>query len=231
MNIGIIGSGHIGSALARRFTAVGHRVAIANSRGPASLADLARETDARPVAIDKILQDVAVVVVTIPMARIESLPPDLFTHAPPGLVVIDTCNYYPRERDGRITAIESGLTESAWVQQRIGHRVVKAFNTIEAPHLQDFGRPFGAAGRIALSIAGDDADAKAVVSLLIDAIGFDPVDGGSIAESWRQQPGTPGYLKDFGSADLRAALRQALPGRLESFTATDRSPGSYEVPA
>ena len=213
MKIGIIGAGNIGGALARRFRAAGHDVAIANSRGPASLQELARETGARPVTIEEVVQGAGLVVVAIPMTQVASLPARPFADAQPGLIVVDTSNYYPRERDGRIAEIEGGLTESGWVQQRIGHRVVKAFNSILAQHLHENGRPAGSPDRIALAIAGDDAGQKSVVARLLDDIGFDAVDAGTIADSWRQQPGTPGYLRDFGIDGVRAAHRRtAAPG-------------------
>jgi len=230
MKIGIIGAGNIGGALARRFRAAGHDVAIANSRGPASLQDLARETGARPVTIDAVVQGAELVVAAIPMTRVASLPARLFADAPPGLIVVDTSNYYPRERDGRVADIEGGLTESGWVEQRIGHRVVKVFNSILAQHLLENGRPAGSPDRIALAIAGDDAGQKSVVARLLDDIGFDAVDAGTIAESWRQQPGTPGYLKDFGIEGVRTALQQARPERTAQWTATDASPGTFDAP-
>jgi 8-hydroxy-5-deazaflavin:NADPH oxidoreductase len=230
MKIGIIGAGNIGGALARRFRAAGHDVAIANSRGPASLREFAHETGARAVSIEKVVQGVELVVVTIPMTKVASLPARLFADVPPGLIVVDTSNYYPRERDGRIAEVEAGMTESGWVQQRIGHRVVKAFNSILAQHLLENGRPAGSPDRIALAIAGDDAGQKSIVARLLDDIGFDAVDAGTIAESWRQQPGTPGYLQDFGIEGVRAALHQARPERTVQWTATDASPGTFDAP-
>ncbi|MEN3338037.1 MAG: 8-hydroxy-5-deazaflavin:NADPH oxidoreductase, partial [Acidobacteriota bacterium] len=212
------------------FRATGHDVAIANSRGPASLQALARETGARPVTIDAVVRDAQLVVVTIPMANVASLPAGLFADAPPGLIVVDTGNYYPRERDGRIAEIEAGLTESGWVQQHIGHPVVKAFNSILAQHLLENGRAAGSPDRIALALAGDDAARKSVVARLLDDIGFDAVDAGPIAESWRQQPGTPGYLQDFGVDGVRTALQQARRERTPQWTATDSSPGTFEAP-
>ena len=230
MKIGIIGTGNIGGALTRRFRATGHDVAIANSRGPASLQALARETGARPATIDEVVQGAELVVVAIPMAKVASLPARLFADAPSGLIVVDTSNYYPRERDGRIADVETVVTESGWVQQRIGHRVVKAFNSILAQHLLENGQPAGSPNRIALAIAGDDAGQKSVVARLLDDIGFDAVDAGTIAESWRQQPGTPGYLQDFGVDGARTALQQARPERTAQWTATDASPGTFDAP-
>ena len=231
MKIGIIGSGNIGSALARRFTAVGHQVFIANSRGPESLAALAAETGAKAVTAAEAARSGEVVVVTIPQKNIPQLPRDLFAGVPASVVVIDTGNYYPRERDGRIEPIEAGATESHWVADHLGRPVVKAFNNIHAKHLQEHGKPAGTPGRIALPVAGDDPAAKRIVLDLIDQIGFDGVDAGSIDESWRQQPGSPCYGKDFGAADLRKALAEASPTRTAQWTGTARSPGNFTAPA
>ncbi|MCW6508776.1 NADPH-dependent F420 reductase [Lichenifustis flavocetrariae] len=231
MRIGIIGSGQIGGTLTRRLRAVGHEVAVANSRGPASLKDLMRETGARAVSLDEVVQHKDIVVVAVPTNRIPDLPRGLFADAKVELVVIDASNYYPRQRDGRIAGIEDGPTESGWVEQQLRRPVIKAFNTILAKHLLEGGKPAGAAGRIALAVAGDDPIAKAAAMRLIDEIGFDAVDAGSIAESWRQQPGSPGYLKDFDSAGVRQALAEAVHERGPEWRATAKSPGSYESPA
>lgn len=231
MKIGIIGSGNIGSVLTRRFTALGHDVAVTNAHGPTSLSGLARETGARAVLLEEAVRGKDVVVVTIPLGRIEDLPPGLFAEAPRSLVVIDTCNYYPQQRDGRIDDIEAGSTESAWVERRLGHPVVKAFNTMISQHLLDNGMPAGTPGRLALSVAGDDPDAKAIVMRLVDEIGFDAVDAGSIADSWRQQPGSPGYTKDYDSDGMRRALSEARNERAPEWRATSHSPGTYALPA
>jgi predicted dinucleotide-binding enzyme len=193
MRIGIIGTGQIAGTLARRLTALGHQVFIANSRGPASLADLARESGAAPVSVSEAAHSGDVVIVTIPEKNIPHLPADLFARVPDSVVVVDTGNYYPQQRDGRIDGIEAGATESRWVAQQLGRPVVKAFNNIYAQHLMDFGKPTGAPARIALPIACDDKAAKAVVLRLLDELGFDGVDAGGLDESWRQQPGTPVY--------------------------------------
>lgn len=231
MKIGIIGSGNIGGALTRRFRAVGHEVSVANSRGPASLADLAQETGAHAASVEEVARGNDVVVVAIPLKQVESLPPELFADAPAGMVVIDTSNYYPQQRDGRVDGIEAGLTESGWVEQRLGHPVIKAFNTILAPHLLGNGKPSGTAGRIALAVAGDDPHAKATVTGLIGEIGFDAVDAGSIETSWRQQPGSPGYCRDYDVQGVRQALAGAHDGRAPKWRATSNSPGTYELPA
>ena len=231
MRIGIIGAGNIGGALTRLFRTAGHEVTVANSREPASLADLAAETHARAGTVQDAVRGQEVLVVTIPLNRIPDLPGDLFAGAPADLVVIDTSNYYPQQRDGRLAGIEDGGTESGWVEQHLGRPVIKAFNSIISTHLQTGAKPAGTPGRIALAVSGDDARAKATVMALIDGIGFDAVDAGDIAGSWRQQPGSPGYLKDYDVAGVRRALAEATIERKPEWRATPNSPGSYAVPA
>src|SRR5581483_8631275 len=109
MKIAIIGAGNIGGTLTRRFSALGHKVFVANSRGPESLKELAAETGATPVSVEEAARSGEVVVVTIPMKNIPELPRDLFKGVPDNVVVIDTNNYYPQQRDGRIDAIENGM--------------------------------------------------------------------------------------------------------------------------
>jgi predicted dinucleotide-binding enzyme len=220
MNIGIIGAGHIGGTLTRRLTALGHTVFVANSRGPETLAALAAETGAKPVSVQEAARNGEVVVVTIPMKNIPKLPRGLFDGVPDSVVVIDTCNYYPQQRDGRIGAIEDGLQESRWVQQQLGRPVIKAFNNIYAQHLLERGKPAGTPGRIALPVAGDDQRAKAVVLQLVDELGFDGVDAGGLNESWRQQPGTPVYAQDYDAAGVQRALKQASQERTPEWRAT-----------
>lgn len=207
MKIGIIGAGHIGSALAFRLVELGHSVCIANSRGPQTLAELARDTGAEPVTAQEAARRGDIVVVTIPLRNIPDLPKDLFTDVAADAPVIDTSNYYPLLRDGRIAELETGdLTESEWVQQHFGRPVIKAFNNIYADHLRNKGLPAGTPGRIALPVAGDDAVAKQKVMALIEELGFDAVDDGSLHESWRQQPGTPCYGADLPAEKLREQL-------------------------
>jgi len=231
MKIGIIGTGQIGGTLARRFTQLGHEVYVANSRGPESLAGLAKETGAKPVTVREAARAGEVVVVTIPEAKIRDLPKDLFAGVPDEVVVIDTGNYYPRERDGRIAEIESGITESRWVAQQLGRPVVKTFNNIYAKHLLARGVAVGTPGRIALPVAGDGIEAKKIVSRLVDQLGFDAVDTGLLDESWRQQPGTPVYAADFDADGVRRALAQARKERTPKWQATEKSPGNFAHPA
>ncbi len=224
MKIVIIGGGNIGGALARRLTALGHEVSIANSRGPETLAGLARETGAKPVTVEQAARAGEVVIVTIPEKSITELPAGLFQGVGDEVVVVDTGNYYPRQRDGLIEEIESGKTESGWVSEQLGRPVVKAFNNIFARSLAEGGKPKGTKGRIALPVAGDDPKAKAVVMRLVDELGFDPIDAGGLDESWRQQPGTPVYTKDYDAERVRQALAEASPERSSDFRATAESP-------
>jgi hypothetical protein len=231
MKIGIIGAGQIGGTLTRRLAALGNDVFVANSRGPQTLAELTRETGAKAVSPKEAARSGEVVVVTIPEGHVPDLPKDLFAGVPDEVVVVDTGNYYPQQRDGRIAEIEAGLPESRWVERQIGRPVVKAFNNIYARHLLELGRPKGAATRIALPIAGDDPHAKEVIMLLVEQLGFDPVDAGGLDESWRQQPGTPVYTSDLNADGVRRALAQASSKRPPQFQATENSPGSYAQPA
>lgn len=217
MKIGIIGAGQIGSSLAYRLTALGHQVVIANSRGPDTLAEVVQETGARAVTVSEAVRHGEVVIVTIPQKSVLQLPEGLFRGVAKDVVVIDTGNYYPKQRDGRIEAIEAGTPESVWVQQRLGHPVVKVFNNIYFEHLRNSGKPRGTPGRIALPVAGDDENAKAVVLGLVDQLGFDGVDAGSLAESWRQEPDSPVYGTDLDAAGVRRALREAVPERKLAF--------------
>jgi predicted dinucleotide-binding enzyme len=231
MKIGIIGAGQIGGTLTRRFRQLGHEVYVANSRGPETLAKLAAETGAHAVPVTEAARKGDVVVVTIPEGHIRELPKDLFSGVPDNVVVVDTGNYYPRERDGRIEEIEGGMTESRWVEHQLGRPVVKAFNNIYAQHLMEGGRPKGKAGRVALPVAGDNAKAKQVVLRLVDELGFDGVDGGGLDESWRQQPGTPVYATDLDAEGVRRALAEASRERRPEWRGTAASPGSFGSPA
>ncbi|HEX8349019.1 MAG TPA: NADPH-dependent F420 reductase [Hymenobacter sp.] len=206
MNIGIIGAGFIGSTLAGRLTSLGHSVFIANSRGPETLKDVAEKTGATPVTVHEAARSGEIVVVTIPLKNVPDLPKDLFEDVSDEVVVIDTNNYYPLMRDGQIPELEGALSESEWVQQHLGRPVIKVFNNIGFASLGDAGKPAGTAGRIGLPVAGDNAAHKQKVMQLVDELGFDPVDGGSLHESWRQQPGTPLYVKDLTAADIQKQL-------------------------
>lgn len=213
MKIGIIGSGFIGGTLVRRLTALGHEVRFSNSRDPETLADLAADTGATAVWAADAAQDADLVILSIPQKNVPDLAPGIAGARKPGAPIIETNNYYPQQRDGLIEEIEGGTPESVWVSQQLGEPVIKAFNGIYWKHLLEKGVPSGTSGRIALPIAGDDEDSKKLVFSVIDELGFDPVDGGTLAQSWRQQPGTPSYGKDFGVDALVEAMGQATEER------------------
>lgn len=218
MKIGIIGAGNIGGNLTRRLTALGHDVSVANSRGPQTLTELAKETGATPVEVTEAARGAEIVVVTIPLKAVPDLPSGILDGASEGVAVIDTGNYYPQQRDGRIDEIEDeGITESRWTERRLGHPVVKAFNGTYAQDILDRPLPAGAPGRIALPVAGDDEAAKAKVRALIDELGFDTVDAGGIDDSWRQQPDTPVYGLRGGVDEVTRALAAASPERPAAF--------------
>lgn len=216
--VGLIGSGHIGSTVARLGVAAGYGVVMSNSRGPQTLAELVNDLGplARAADGEEAAREGDLVVVTIPLRAYQSVEAAPLAGKP----VIDTCNYYP-ERDGQIAELDSGsLTSSELIQRHLaGGHVVKAFNNIFYQHLLSLARPADAADRSFLPIAGDD-DAKAQVSAFLDAIGYGTVDAGTLADSWRQQPGTPVYGSPYGSfsnpagtpasnAVVRAALARA----------------------
>lgn len=219
MRIGIIGAGHIGGTLTRRLTALDHDVYVANSRDPQTLADLAAETGATAVWAVDAATDADVVIVSIPQKNVPDLATGIVAKAKPGAPVIETNNYYPQQRDGRIDAIEDGTPESAWVAEQLGAPVIKIFNGIFWKHLLERGKPAGSDGRIALPVAGADGPAKELALELVDQLGFDPVDAGSIEESWRQQPGTPVYGKDYDVEKARIALAEAPRERPAEFRA------------
>jgi predicted dinucleotide-binding enzyme len=215
--IGVIGAGSMGKTLARHLARLGHHVTIANSRGPESLTALAAEVGATPVSLVDAANAGEIVIISIPTKAVADLPRDLFANVPSSVVVIDTGNYHPELRDGRIDAIDRGMLDSQWVAKQIRRPVIKAFNNIFAESLLEKGVPRGATGRIALPVAGDSLDAKAKVLHLVDDLGFDPVDGGDLDASWRQQTGSPAYCQDLDAAALRRALAEAERSRIAEY--------------
>lgn len=213
MKIGIIGAGNIGGNLTRRLTNLGHDVTVSNSRGPETLTELTNETGAHASLATEVAIGADIVIVTIPEKNVPLLPKGFLDGSSDHVVVIDTGNYYPQQRDGLIAEIENGTTESRWVAEQIGFPVIKAFNGIYSANLIERARPQGDPERIALPVAGDDADAKQVVMDLIDELGFDAVDAGTLDESWRQQPGTPVYGATTDANGVRLALAAAHNAR------------------
>jgi len=206
--IGLIGAGHIGSQLARLAVQHGYEVVISNSRGPDTLNDLVRELGprARGGTTEEAAAAGDIVVVTIPLKNISDVPVEPLA----GKIVIDTGNYYP-QRDGHIAELDNEeVTTSELLQRHLpASKVVKAFNHIYAAALTTDGQAAGAPNRRALAIAGNDADAKRVVTELIDRFGFDVVDIGPISDSWRIQRDTPGYGPRRNTEELRRDLAAA----------------------
>jgi len=225
MEIGIIGSGNIGSALAGYLTALGHSVNIGNSRGPESLTGVAGKTGARPVTAEEAAGAKDLVIIAVPAKAIVKLPVNVLSASK--AIIIDAGNYYP-SRDGQNPDIEGGLTDSEWVSKVLNHSVIKAFNNIVAPSLASKAMPAGSQNRIALSVAGNDEQQKQVVMKLIDEIGFDAIDGGALSESWKQQPGMPAYCQDLDKHTLKEALDQAdISTRAENLAKADEMAKPY----
>lgn len=207
MKIGIIGAGNIGATIAKKLAAAGHAVKLAGSKGPDDIREKAEKIGATPVAAQDAVKDVGAIILSIPFAQIPDVA-GLFADVPADVVVIDTGNYYPF-RDGNIAQIDEGKPESVWSSEQLGRPVVKAFNALLAETLANGGIAKGTANRIAIPVAGDDVHAKAVASELVNETGFDTLDAGDLANSWRQQPGTPAYCTELTLPELRDALSEA----------------------
>ena len=203
MNIGIIGSGELGSLLALKFVKLGHTVSFANSREPASLKQLASEIGANATTVEEVVKNKDVIIISLPQKNILDLPEGLFEQVSEDTIVIETGNYYPNIRDGHIIELDQSGIDSLWVQQQLGFPVVKVFNSILATSLKDQGRLKGEKDRIAIAVSGDNVKTKDVVFKLVDALGFDAFDIGPIAQSWKQQPGSSIYCRDINIAELK----------------------------
>lgn len=207
MKIGIIGAGNIGSSVARNLAGAGHEVRVADAQGRDAIREKVADAGATAVELDDVIKDVDAVVISIPTLAIPELA-GLLQGVSPDATIIDTGNYYPF-RDGSVEELEAGKPESIWVSEQIGRPVIKAFNAALAHTQAARALPKGSAGRIAMPVAGDDARGKAIAIQLVDDAGFDPVDAGSLAESWRQQPGTPAYCTELNREELQNALTLA----------------------
>lgn len=212
MNIGIIGVGHIGKTLALKLSAAGHEVHVANSSGPENIAADVLATGAKAVTVQQAVINKDVIIISIPLNRIPDIAP-LWAGVSDETVVIDTSNYYPL-RDNQIESIEAGQVESLWVQEQLGRPVAKAWNAIGSDSFARKGKPAGSPDRIAIPIAADRELDRRVTMALVEETGFDAFDTGALQDSWRQQPGAPGYCTDLSLEELSAAIAAADRARL-----------------
>ncbi|MBB1283104.1 NAD(P)-binding domain-containing protein [Flavisolibacter sp. BT320] len=211
MKIGILGTGSIGSTLAEKLSHAGHQVKVTNTRDMAELQKIATRLGAAAATIEDVVKDVDVIIFSIPFNAYKDLPKNLLQDVPEEVVIMDTSNYYPL-RDGELPGLQ-GKTESEYISETLGRPVIKAFNNILAYTFKHKGKAANEEGRIAISIAGDNEPHKKVAAEIVGITGFDTVDGGSLSESWRQEPGTPAYCTELNAAELHKALADAEKGK------------------
>jgi 8-hydroxy-5-deazaflavin:NADPH oxidoreductase len=208
MKIGIIGTGALGGMLAKQLAAAGYKVKVTDTSHMSLLKEKAIKLGAEAATIQDVARDVDMVIISIPTKAIPDLPKSLWNELSKEAVVIDTTNYYPY-RDGTMEELANGKLESVWVSEQLGRPVVKALNNLLSYTIEHCGLPKGKASRVAVAISGDDEKGKENVSKLINDIGFDTVDAGSLLESWRHQPGTPAYCTELNATELKLALMDA----------------------
>lgn len=212
MKIGVIGVGHIGKTVAQKLSSAGHDVKVANSRGPETIDAEVLTTGARAVTAAEAVSGVDVLILSIPLHRLPEVAP-LIAGLPAEAVVIDTSNYYPL-RDTVVEAIEAGKVESLWASEVLGRPVVKAWNAIGSDSLAAKGTPAGSPDRIAIPVAADERAHRELGMALVEDTGFDGFDAGTLADSWRQQPGAPSYCTDLTREQMQGALDLAEASRL-----------------
>jgi len=227
-SFGIIGAGLIGSTLARKLAGLGHDVRIANSKAPSTLIGFDEPLITPAWAADAI-HGVDIAILSVPQNTVAHFADEVLAGLSQARIVIDTGNYYP-SRDGRINAIDEGLTDSEWVATQLGRPVFKAFNNITALSLLNRSCAAGTANRIALSVAGPAGMDKQRVMSLVDELGFSPIDAGELSNSWRQQPGTPAFCKDLTATELSKEIAGASEKNFAQYharrDATDTVAGS-----
>lgn len=207
MHIGIIGAGNIGATLARKLSAQGHTIKLANSRAPESISNLARELGVTATNKTNATRDVDVIILAVPFSAHPELG-HVLRDVSTKIVIIDTSNYFPL-RDGLITEVENGKPESVWASEQLGRPIVKAWNAMLAYTLDQRGTEKGAHRRIAVPVAGDDDHAKKITIDLVEQTGFDGLDAGSLSMSWTQEPGTPAWCTELSLSDLGLAIASA----------------------
>ena len=212
MKVGILGTGNIGKTLARKLSAMGYDVLVANSRGPETIPAEVTEFGARAATSEEAIADAQVLILSTPLSSIVAIAP-LLADLPADTVIIDTLNYYP-QRDGKIDAIEAGQAESEWVSEQLGRPIAKAWNSIGSDSFAKKGKPASSPGRVAIPVAADNERDCNVAMALVEDTGLDAVKAGTLAESWRQQPGAPCYCTDLTREEIPVALAAAERSRL-----------------
>ncbi|MED4136232.1 NAD(P)-binding domain-containing protein [Priestia megaterium] len=205
MRFGIIGAGSIGSIISKKLVKNGHDVKIADARGIERLEG--KELAGTPVRVEDAIKNIEVLIISLPVEAMPSIR-NIIDQVEEEVIIVDTSNYYPF-RDGKIKEIENGMVESVWVSNQLGRPIIKAFNNLLAHTLENEGTPEGTSGRIAIAIAGNDQSQKQVIMDVVNELGFDAVDSGSLSDSWRQQPGTPAYCTELTKDELTNALEKA----------------------
>ncbi|MCP9198857.1 NAD(P)-binding domain-containing protein [Gramella sp. GC03-9] len=215
MKIGVLGVGSIGKTLALKLPKAGHEVEVANSRGPEYIDETTLVTGAKPVTAEQAVEGKDVIILSIPLNRVPEIKP-LLAKVPQDVTVIDTSNYYP-SRDNKIAAIDDGQVESLWVSEQLGRPIAKAWNAIGYISFEKSGKPAGSPDRIAIPIAADREQDRKIAMQLVNDTGFDAFYAGSLADSWRQQPGSPVYCTDLSLQEIEelidTAERERLPKR------------------
>jgi 8-hydroxy-5-deazaflavin:NADPH oxidoreductase len=205
MRFGIIGAGPIGSIISKKLVKNGHDVKIADARGIERLEG--KEFAGTPVRVEDVIKNIEVLIISLPIKAMPSIR-DIINQVGEEVIVVDTSNYYPF-RDGKIEEIENGMVESVWVSNQLGRPIIKAFNNLLAYTLENEGTSEDSSGRIAITVAGNDLSQKQVIMDVVNELGFDTVDSGSLSDSWRQQPGTPAYCTELTKDELTKALKKA----------------------
>jgi 8-hydroxy-5-deazaflavin:NADPH oxidoreductase len=205
MRFGIIGAGPIGSIISKKLVKNGHDVKIADARGIERLEG--KELAGTPVIVEDAIKNIEVLIISLPIKALPSVR-NIIDQVGEEVIIVDTSNYYPF-RDGKIEEIENGMVESVWVSNQLCRPIIKAFNNLLAYTLENEGTSEDSSGRIAITVAGNDLSQKQVIMDVVNELGFDTVDSGSLSDSWRQQPGTPAYCTELTKNDLTEALKKA----------------------
>lgn len=204
MKFGIIGAGPIGASISKKLVKNGHDVKIADARGIERLEG--KEIAGMPVSAEEVIKNIDVLIISLPFHVIPTIR-NIIDTCDEKVILVDTSNYYPF-RDNQIEEIENGMVESVWVSNQLGSSIIKAFNNQLAYTLENKGTPEGTSGRIAMAVAGNDLSQKQIIMDIVNELGFDTVDSGSLNDSWRQQPGTPAYCTELTKEELAEALKK-----------------------